>query len=485
MARESFRVKKALNIEPNTTTTSDEKGDLKVTPAGLLNVHDGSSYNEVVDTDTAQVLSNKTFSDSVAVGQSGAPDASSVLELESTTKGFLPPRMTEAERDAISSPAESLIIYNTDTSLLNIYDGATWGALTGGGGIVDLTADVTGVLPEANGGTNQSTYTTGDTLYASATDTLSKLAIGSDGDVLSVASGVPAWVAPSGNSPNEVISSGSGNFSTTSGSYVDVTNLSITITTTGQRIIAVLQPLDGTANDSNIDLSRAAATASGYFKLVRDSTDVSSVNTRYFDSVTTSAHGVYSPSAVAFTEKPAAGSYTYKVQAKTDNSASLGVNNCVLLVYELNTPIAIIAPTTSPNSSVFLDTGLGHGSGGTAIRTFTNATTVGADLTYTASTTNGDKVTVNTSGVYSLGWYDRNSGGAYNFGFTKNQSTLTDDVSTVSSSERIFYGINSTTVGDQVYATTYLNANDVIRFNDGGSSNNSAALVQAFITRVS
>jgi hypothetical protein len=43
------------------------------------------------------------------------------------------------------------------------------------------------------GGTAQTTYTTGDTLYASASNTLSKLAIGSTGQVLTVAGGVPTW----------------------------------------------------------------------------------------------------------------------------------------------------------------------------------------------------------------------------------------------------------------------------------------------------
>jgi hypothetical protein len=46
------------------------------------------------------------------------------------------------------------------------------------------------------GGTAQTSYTTGDTLYASATNTLSKLAIGSTGQVLTVSSGVPAWATP-------------------------------------------------------------------------------------------------------------------------------------------------------------------------------------------------------------------------------------------------------------------------------------------------
>jgi formaldehyde-activating enzyme involved in methanogenesis len=54
-------------------------------------------------------------------------------------------------------------------------------------------ANATGVLDETKGGTGQTTYTTGDILYSSATDTLSKLTIGSPNQVLSVSSGVPAW----------------------------------------------------------------------------------------------------------------------------------------------------------------------------------------------------------------------------------------------------------------------------------------------------
>jgi hypothetical protein len=38
----------------------------------------------------------------VGIGTNGAPNASSVLELQSTDKGFLPPRMTTAERDGFS-----------------------------------------------------------------------------------------------------------------------------------------------------------------------------------------------------------------------------------------------------------------------------------------------------------------------------------------------------------------------------------------------
>jgi hypothetical protein len=65
---------------------------------------------------------------------SGGYDASSLLTLNSTTKGFLAPRMTEAERDAIASPATGLFVYNTDTNAFNYYDGSAWGAIGGGGG---------------------------------------------------------------------------------------------------------------------------------------------------------------------------------------------------------------------------------------------------------------------------------------------------------------------------------------------------------------
>lgn len=42
------------------------------------------------------------------------PDASAKLEINSTNKGFLTPRMTSAQRTAISSPANGLIVYQTD-----------------------------------------------------------------------------------------------------------------------------------------------------------------------------------------------------------------------------------------------------------------------------------------------------------------------------------------------------------------------------------
>ena len=42
------------------------------------------------------------------------PNASAKLDVYATNKGFLPPRMTKVERDAIVAPAAGLLIYQTD-----------------------------------------------------------------------------------------------------------------------------------------------------------------------------------------------------------------------------------------------------------------------------------------------------------------------------------------------------------------------------------
>mgnify|MGYP000503400686 CR=1 FL=1 len=54
------------------------------------------------------------------------PHASAALDLESTNKGFLPPRMNTSDRDAISNPPAGLTIYNTDIRCLDTYNGVRW-----------------------------------------------------------------------------------------------------------------------------------------------------------------------------------------------------------------------------------------------------------------------------------------------------------------------------------------------------------------------
>ena len=58
--------------------------------------------------------------------QGQALHPSAAFEISSTTKGFLPPRMTTAQINAIQSPAPGLIVYNTSSHTLEIYDSNNW-----------------------------------------------------------------------------------------------------------------------------------------------------------------------------------------------------------------------------------------------------------------------------------------------------------------------------------------------------------------------
>lgn len=69
-----------------------------------------------------------TYGQSVGISKTAiTPDASSILELKSTSQGLLIPRMLSAERVAISSPATGLMVYQTDSpSGFYYFDGGVW-----------------------------------------------------------------------------------------------------------------------------------------------------------------------------------------------------------------------------------------------------------------------------------------------------------------------------------------------------------------------
>lgn len=64
---------------------------------------------------------------SVAINADGsAANASALLDIKSTTKGFLPPRMDSNQRNAIVTPAAGLTIYNTSIKAFQCYNGTAW-----------------------------------------------------------------------------------------------------------------------------------------------------------------------------------------------------------------------------------------------------------------------------------------------------------------------------------------------------------------------
>lgn len=108
---------------------------------------------------TAVTISNNASLGTLGIG-TAAPVASALLEMVSTAKGFLGPRMTTTQRDAISTPATGLLVYNTTTNAYNVYNGTSWVAVgSGGGSIVEIRQSFT-----ATGGQTVFTLSTAYTM---------------------------------------------------------------------------------------------------------------------------------------------------------------------------------------------------------------------------------------------------------------------------------------------------------------------------------
>lgn len=67
--------------------------------------------------------------DEVSASSTFTDVASAKLFVNSTTKGFLPPRMTTTQKNAIASPATGLMVYDTTLNLMALYNGTTWTTL--------------------------------------------------------------------------------------------------------------------------------------------------------------------------------------------------------------------------------------------------------------------------------------------------------------------------------------------------------------------
>jgi hypothetical protein len=62
-------------------------------------------------------------------GGYGNNNASAAFQIDGTNRGFLPPRLTTTQKNAIGTPAAGLIVYDTDTNKLCCYNGTTWNDL--------------------------------------------------------------------------------------------------------------------------------------------------------------------------------------------------------------------------------------------------------------------------------------------------------------------------------------------------------------------
>lgn len=120
IANDGYNVGIFAQLSPNTTANKDISGSFNFTQIDYVN-NKGAWIAYISNIQVASI-----GQDGVSVG-SNAINASAILQADSTTKGFLPPRMTNAQRTAIASPAIGLMVYCTDTvEGLYVYKSTGW-----------------------------------------------------------------------------------------------------------------------------------------------------------------------------------------------------------------------------------------------------------------------------------------------------------------------------------------------------------------------
>jgi hypothetical protein len=110
----------------------------------------------------AVVFTNSIFSQ-VGIGTT-TPAASAELDVTSTTKGFLPPRMTHAQKTAIASPASGLLVWCTDCCTageLQVFNGTAWTNMIGGSVCTTSISSITCGSSTSNGTLTSGTAASG------------------------------------------------------------------------------------------------------------------------------------------------------------------------------------------------------------------------------------------------------------------------------------------------------------------------------------
>ena len=134
------RIFNGSTIQYQSNSSSIQHSFLNQTGATLTgtNVLMGSQATQLNDVNLLNVV-NGTGSVLIVLAKTGntgivginnvTPNASAQLDVTSTTRGFLPPRMTTAEKNAIASPAAGLVIFDTTLAKLCVYTTA-WETIT-------------------------------------------------------------------------------------------------------------------------------------------------------------------------------------------------------------------------------------------------------------------------------------------------------------------------------------------------------------------
>ncbi len=192
-------------------------GDATMTDAGAFTVTklQGSAVSASAPTTAGQALRWN--------GSAWSPGFTAMTDLRSTVTG--------TNQFANSCLSNQTLTYNSVGDVMSCTN------------ISLPSSQISGSVTAANGGTGQSSYSVGDILYASSTTGLSRLPAGTNGQVLTVASGLPSWASASGGLPASTGTAAAPGYAfngnTNTGMFSPATN-TIGLSTNGSEAVRIL-----------------------------------------------------------------------------------------------------------------------------------------------------------------------------------------------------------------------------------------------------
>lgn len=511
--------------------------------------------NTVLGADTwfpegIQVKTGSTF------GAKATADTKAIVDMRSTTKGMLPPRMTTAQRVAISSPTEGLIVFDTDINSLYQYTGSAWlqvATVTGTETLTNKTIDADGTgnsitnienadikaaaaiavnklaattasralvsdgsgfispatttateIGYVNGLTSsaqnqintkqtRSTLTTkGDLYVATASDTVARQGVGSDGQVLTADSSTTNGVkwATSASAPT---------------SSEDIKNITLTATVAANALTIAMKDSSGSdcsGGSPCVIGFRNATPATGTYTSVSVtgalSVVVSSGSTLGHVSGVNRYIYVYAINN-AGTAELAVSSKFYSAGSVVTTVAEGGAGGADVnaTIYSTtarsNVPIRLIGRLLSSQatagtwataiaevsvgqlfnyleqSELRYDTHAGYGSTGTKVPYYTNnQVSTGTAMTASNGSTNGLTVTINEPGIYAISMSMRQATNGEDYvGISLNASSGATAINSLAVGQRLCVNGGVPVSGNSNYIgcswTGYLGSSDVIR----------------------